>query len=334
MSKHKKKKLHKNELLVSLLRQMYQIRLFEEALYHAFMTEKMPGTMHQAIGMEAVSVGVGHAITSDDAMTSTHRGHGHAIAKGVSINAMMAEMYAKQTGISAGLGGSMHMFDLSIGFLGTTGIVGAGVPIAVGAGLAAKLDGKGLVSVAFFGDGASNQGVVHEALNMAAIWKLPVIFLCENNQYAVSMPFQNAVAIEHISDRASAYGMPGKTIDGNNVIDVYEATNESVEKARNGGGPSLIECLTYRFKGHSRFEPANYRPTGELDKWLDRDPIIIHQQYLMDNNILNSEESDRIKNEAEEEIQEAISQAKQSPAASLTQAMKLVFKVNDNGDAQ
>jgi acetoin:2,6-dichlorophenolindophenol oxidoreductase subunit alpha len=329
VSKEKSKALPDIEILISMLRQMYEIRSFEVALYHVFMTEKMPGTMHQANGMEAVSVGVGHAIGSEDAMTSTHRGHGHAIAKGVSLKAIMAEMYAKQSGTSAGLGGSMHIFDTSNGFLGTTGIVGSGIPIAVGAGLAAKLEGKGQVSVAFFGDGASNQGVVHEAMNLAAVWELPVLFVCENNQYAVSMPIENAVAIDHISERASAYGIPGKTVDGNDVLAVYKATKHAVGRAQKGRGASLIECVTYRHKGHSRFEPAAYRPDGELDSWLDKDPIKRFRKLLDDQGVYSFSESDRLKSEVDQRVQEAIEFAKQSPDASLEQAKNLVFALDN-----
>ncbi|MGD2163748.1 MAG: thiamine pyrophosphate-dependent dehydrogenase E1 component subunit alpha, partial [Anaerolineales bacterium] len=192
--------------LLSMLAMMYRIRLFEEALYHAFMTEKMPGTMHQAIGMEAIPSGVGHCLVNGDKMTSTHRGHGHAIAMGVPTNELMAELYAKKTGSSGGMGGSLHIFDVQHGFLGTTGVVGAGIPIATGAGLAAKFNEEHQVVAAFFGDGAANQGAVHEGLNLAAVWNLPIVFICENNQYAVSFSVDDAFAIENIADRAATYG--------------------------------------------------------------------------------------------------------------------------------
>jgi TPP-dependent pyruvate/acetoin dehydrogenase alpha subunit len=308
-----------------MLRQMLEIRLFEEALYHAFMTEKMPGTMHQAIGMEAVPVGVVHALRPDDLMGSTHRGHGHAIAKGVSLDALMAEMYARETGISRGMGGSMHIFDLACGFLGTTGVVGAGVPIAVGAGLAMHLENAGRVVVSFFGDGASNQGAVHEALNLAAVWKLPVVFVCENNRYAVSMPIERALAVEHVAARASAYGMPGVTVDGNDVLAVYHATKRAVSRARKGRGPSLIECETYRYKGHSRFEPATYRPEGELEAWLKKDPIPRLRRRLEEEGILSGAEADAVRNEVEERVQAAVAFARQSPDATVERVPALVF---------
>lgn len=312
-------------LLLSMLECMYKIRLFEEALYHAFMTEKMPGTMHQAIGMEAVPTGIAHALRPEDVVTSTHRGHGHAIAKGVPLKALMAEMYAKTTGASRGLGGSLHIFDRQRGFLGTTGIVGAGVPIGVGAALAAKLEGRQRLAVAFFGDGASNQGVVHEALNLAAIWKLPILFVCENNRYAVSMPVQKATAIDHIADRAAAYGMPGETIDGNDVLAVYTTARKAVESIRTGDGPALLECETYRYKGHSRFEPAKYRPDGELEAWMKKDPIVRFRTWLAENNIISPSEADALREKVEATVQDAIAFAKESPTASVDSVPDLVF---------
>ncbi len=317
--------LPSREVLISMLRAMYEIRLFEEALYHAFMTEKMPGTMHQAIGMEAVPAGIMHSLREDDVITSTHRGHGHAIAKGVSIPHLMAEMYAKTTGTSLGLGGSLHIFDRQHGFLGTTGIVGAGVPIGVGAALAAKLEGKERVAVAFFGDGASNQGVVHEALNMAAIWKLPVLMVCENNRYAVSMPVQKAIAIDHIADRASAYGMRGETVDGNDVLAVYASARRAVEHARKGDGPTLLECETYRYKGHSRFEPAYYRPEGELEAWMKKDPILRFRGWLIEQNKLSESEADAIREEVEALVLDAVKFAKESPSATLDSVSDVIF---------
>jgi TPP-dependent pyruvate/acetoin dehydrogenase alpha subunit len=314
-----------------MLKTMYEIRYFEEALYHAFMTEKMPGTMHQAIGMEAVPTGVAFALHEDDQMTSTHRGHGHAIAKGVPIPQLMAEMYAKSTGTSKGLGGSLHVFDRQHGFLGTTGIVGAGVPIGVGAALAAKLEGKGRVVVAFFGDGASNQGAVHEALNMAAIWKLPVLFVCENNRYAVSMPVQRATAIDHIADRAAAYGMHGETIDGMDVLKVYGAAKDAVEHARVGDGPTLLECETYRYKGHSRFEPAKYRPEGELEVWITKDPINHLRGLMIEQNILSETEADILRDEVEALVQEAITFAKNSPSVTIDLVPSLIFAEQQSG---
>jgi TPP-dependent pyruvate/acetoin dehydrogenase alpha subunit len=314
------------ETLRSMLCLLYKIRLFEEALYRAFMTEKMPGTMHQTNGQEAIAAGVGLAIFPEDVMTSTHRGHGHAIAKGIPVKALMAEMYARTTGTSGGMGGSMHIFDLEKGFLGTTGVVGAGVPIAVGAALALKLEGKKRLAVAFLGDGAMNQGGVHEALNLAAVWKLPVIFVCENNGYAVSFPTSQAFAITDLSQRAAGYGMPGLKLDGNNVLEIYAAVEKVANGVRNGEGPVFLECITYRQKGHSRFEPAYYRPAGELETWLEKDPIIRFQNFLAGNSLIPVAEQNQVKGEISEEIQAAITFAKSSPYPSPTSAIHMAFK--------
>ncbi len=313
------------DTLLSMLRQMLEIRLFEEALYHAFMTVNMPGTIHQAIGQEAVAVGVGQALRPDDWMTSTHRGHGHAIAKGISLRALMAEMYAKSTGVSRGMGGSMHVFDVQHGFLGTTGVVGAGVPIATGAALAAKLEKTDRVVVSFFGDGAINQGAVHEGLNLAAVWKLPVVFICENNQYAVSMPIHEAIAARSIWERAAGYGLPGIGIDGNDVVGVYCETLLAVQRARMGEGPSLIECETYRHKGHSRFEPALYRPAGELEAWMAKDPIPRFRQLLDREGILSAAEADAMQIQAKAAVEDAVAFAKSSPDVDPTKILSLVY---------
>jgi len=311
-----------NNLLVIMLR----IRLFEEALFRAFMTEKMPGTMHQTTGQEAIAAGISQVLQSGDVMTSTHRGHGHAIAKGVSLNQMMAEMYARTTGVSAGMGGSMHMFDLDRGFLGTTGVVGAGLPIAVGAALALKLDGKANIAVAFFGEGAANQGAVHEALNMAAVWKLPVLFVCENNHYAVSTGFERSFAIERVAERAPGYGMPGLTVDGNDVLAVYTAADQAVTRARNGEGPYFLECITYRHKGHSRFEPASYRSKDELETWLKKDPIERYKQLLASEGIFSDEELQGIGEKVRDEIQQALEYAHHSPLVEAGPALALAFR--------
>jgi len=313
-------------LLESMLRTMFRIRIFEEALYNAFMTEKMPGTMHQAIGMEAIPTGVAHALQPDDKMTSTHRGHGHAIAKGIPTDRLMAEMYAKSTGSSGGMGGSLHIFDAAKGFLGTTGVVGAGVPIATGAALAAQLEGNRQVVACFFGDGAANQGAVHEGLNLAAVWHLPIVFICENNRYAVSMSVEKSFAIENISERAAAYGMPGVTINGNEVLEVYQAVFEAVSYAREGHGPSFIECLSYRYKGHSRFEPGNYRPPGELEAWQRRDPILRFRDYLQQTGFVSEDTANAIEAEIKKEIEIALIFAKSSAPASFEDVPDLVFE--------
>lgn len=311
-----------------LLRTMLRIRVFEETLYRLFMSGTMPGTIHQAIGQEAVSAGVGLALRSDDLMTSTHRGHGHAIAKGLPLRSLMAEMFARSTGSSGGFGGSLHIFDISRGFLGSTGIVGAGAPIAVGAALATHLAGSDRVAAAFFGDGAANQGAVHEALNLAAIWRLPVVFICENNRYAVSMPFSRAFAVEHVSDRAVGYGMPGITIDGNDVLGVLSTTRAAVELARAGGGPTLIECQTYRYKGHSRFEPAKYRPEGELAEAMNHDPIDWLKSELLASGQAAAD-LEGIRQAVEREVAEAVEYARSSPPADPAVARAMVLTTGE-----
>jgi acetoin:2,6-dichlorophenolindophenol oxidoreductase subunit alpha len=312
-------------ILASMWRGMLTIRLFEEALFRAFMSEKMPGTMHQTNGQEAIAVGVGHVLVEGDVMTSTHRGHGHALVKGIPVEKLAAEMYARGTGTSGGLGGSMHIFDMRRNFLGTTGVVGAGVPIAVGAALALQLEKNDRLAVAFMGDGAANQGPVHEALNLAAIWKLPVLFICENNGYAVSYPTSRAFAIDRISARAEGYGMPGRTLDGNDVVEVYHAAQEAAQRARRGGGPTFLECITYRQKGHSRFEPAAYRPEGELDYWLQLDPIQRLKTILMDENLFTEAEMERITSEVRDEIRKAIQFARSSPLPTLQDVLASVY---------
>jgi TPP-dependent pyruvate/acetoin dehydrogenase alpha subunit len=258
-----------------LYRTMVLIRRFEEKLYHLFSTRDMPGSMHQYNGEEAVAAGVCARLERTDYITSTHRGHGHCIAKGADIRAVMAEMFARSTGCCRGMGGSMHIADFGVGMLGANGIVAAGIPIAVGAGLTCQSRGKGQVAVAFFGDGAVNEGAFHEAMNLAAVWKLPVLFVCENNVYGFSTHYRRVMVREDIADRAAGYGMPGLVVDGMDAAAVYAAAGKAIEKARAGGGPTLLECKTYRFMGHSRFEPSSYRTREELDQWKKRDPIAL-----------------------------------------------------------
>jgi pyruvate dehydrogenase E1 component alpha subunit len=300
---------------------MLTIREFEERLYKLFLTDTMPGTMHQYTGQEAVAVGVCAALDPADYITSTHRGHGHAIAKGVSLRSLMAEMFSKDTGCCRGMGGSMHVSDGSVGLMVTTGIVGGGIPIATGLALAAQMQQSDRVAVAFFGDGASNEGAFHEGLNQAGVWKLPVIFVCENNMYGFSVSFETASAVSDVANRASSYGFPGMVVDGNNVLEVYEASKAAVERARTGGGPTLIECKTYRHRGHSRFERAAYRPDGELEEWLTHDPIPRFKDLLIQEQILTSRAYEQMMGEVMQEIADAVSFARDSseppPDASL-----------------
>ena len=297
------------ELLLRMFRKMLEAREFEEQLYYLFLTTTMPGTMHQAVGQEAVAVGVVSALNADDTITSTHRGHAHCVAKDVPLNEMMAEMFAKREGSCRGMGGSMHLTDFSKGMLGAFAIVGSGIPIATGAALSARVRGSGQVAVSFFGDGAMNEGIFHEALNMAALWDLPAIYIIENNQYALSMTVAESSAVPDLASRACAYGMPNARVDGNDVLAVYQATSEAVERARAGDGPTLIEALTYRIRGHARFEAAGYRPSDEVDAWKTADPIERLASGILAQGLATAAELDSIRSEAEEAVEAAIEYA-------------------------
>ena len=297
------------ELLLRMFRKMLEAREFEEQLYYLFLTTTMPGTMHQAVGQEAVAVGVVSALNADDTITSTHRGHAHCVAKDVPLNEMMAEMFAKREGSCRGMGGSMHLTDFSKGMLGAFAIVGSGIPIATGAALSARVRGSGQVAVSFFGDGAMNEGIFHEALNMAALWDFPAIYIIENNQYALSMTVAESSAVPDLASRACAYGMPNARVDGNDVLAVYQATSEAVERARAGDGPTLIEALTYRIRGHARFEAAGYRPSDEVDAWKTADPIERLASGILAQGLSKAAELDSIRTAAEEAVEAAIEYA-------------------------
>ena len=261
-------------MLTDIYRTMLRIRRFEEKVGELFTQGKIWGAVHLYTGQEAIATGACAALNKDDYITSTHRGHGHCIAKGGQLHKMMAEIFGRVNGYCKGKGGSMHIADMEAGILGANGIVGAGIPIAVGAALAAKYRATGQVSLAFFSDGASNTGSFHEAVNLSAVLKLPAIFVCENNQWAVSTSARYSVPIQNIADRAAAYNMPGKTVDGNDVLAVYTAVKEAVDRARNSGGPSLVEAKTYRWEGHYRGDPEVYRSRDEVAEWRkQRDPI-------------------------------------------------------------
>lgn len=320
-----KQRLPNKDKLIRMYRRMQEIRIFEEKLYYLFLNRSMPGTIHQCIGQEAVAVGVCENLQKDDYITTTHRGHGHYIAKGGSLKELMAEMFAKKTGCCKGMGGSMHIAKLSIGILGTGGIVGAGIPIATGATLSAKLRGTKQVVACFFGDGAVNTGAFHEGVNLAAVWKLPVIFVCENNLYGFSMPISRAISIENLADRASGYGIPGKVVDGNDILAVYKSTEEAIRRARAGKGPTLIECKTYRYKGHARFDPAKYRPDEEIKNWLEKDPIPRFKNYLVGLDILTEERARNIEQEVKKEIEEAAIFAEKSPYPQPTDPLRYVY---------
>lgn len=316
----------KNSQLLELFEIMYKIRQFELTSYDLLGQNMIPGTLHTYAGEEAVATGVCYNLKLDDYVSSTHRGHGHCIAKGADINKMMAELFGRKTGYCKGKGGSMHIADFEVGMLGSNGIVGGGIPLAVGAGLTCKLKYPGRVSVAFFGDGASNQGTFHESINLAAAWELPVIFVCENNLYAMGTDIRKVTANPNIADRAIGYGIEGITADGMDVLDVYEKSKKAIERAREGKGPTLIECKTYRIKGHSRYDPALYRPKDEVEKWLEKDAIKTFKNEILINSRNISEETiKQIESSVETEIEHAVDFAKESPWPETKDALTDVY---------
>jgi pyruvate dehydrogenase E1 component alpha subunit len=313
------------EKLTEIYRKLFEIRLFEEKVFELYGENLVPGTIHLYAGEEAIAVGVCSNLRKDDCITSTHRGHGHCIAKGADPKRIMAEILGKKTGYCKGKGGSMHIADFAVDMLGATAVVGAGLPIAVGAGLSAKLRKTDQVVACFFGEGASNQGTFHESINMASIWQLPVIFVCENNLYAMGTRQSVVMTIENIADRAIAYGIPGVSVDGNNVLAVYEAVQKAVERARKGEGPTLIECKTYRHKGHSRVDPAKYRPKEEVEEWLAKDPINRFKERLLQTNALTETEIQQIQKEVTSKIEEAVKFAMESSYPAPEEALEDVY---------
>ena len=302
------------ETLIKLYTTMATIRNFEERGIPETGQRAMSGSGHSSAGQEAVPTGVCAHLFDEDYIGSTHRGHGHCIAKGVDPKRMMAELFGRSTGTNKGKGGSMHIADMSKGMLGTNGVVGASIPLAVGAGLTSKLKDLKRVAVAFFGDGAANQGVLHESMNLAAVWKLPVIFCCENNGYAQSTPVEYALSTANVSDRAAGYDMPGITVDGMDVFAVYDAAGQAVERARNGEGPTLLECRTYRFYGHTVFDnPLTYRTKEEEDHWRARDPLKLFRENVLPLGDITLEELDQIDQEAADLMEEAIKLADAGP---------------------
>lgn len=307
------------EVLHDALRKMHLIRQFEEGAEDSYMRGLIHGTMHLSIGQEASAMGICLPLTREDQITSTHRGHGHCIAKGADVSKMFAEFFGKTTGYCAGRGGSMHIADVSTGNLGANGIVGGGLPIAVGAALTAKRLKTGKVVVCFFGDGANNEGAFHEALNMAAVWKLPVIFVCENNGYGMSTSTDRSTAVPNIADRAAGYSMPGVIVDGNILSDVTEASFEAVERARRGEGPTLIETKTYRYRGHSKSDRNRYRTKDEIEDWMaNRDPIQRFEDQLQELGFATKSEIEAIRASVQAEIAAGIEFAKSSPMPEIT----------------
>ena len=307
---------------LELYKSMLLIRKTEEKLFYLFSVQEMPGTMHQYIGQEAVAAGVCAALRTSDYVTSTHRGHGHCIAKGADLNALMAEMFAKETGSCKGMGGSMHIADFKAGMLGANGIVGGGIPIATGAGITCKHQKEGNIVVSFFGDGAANEGAFHESLNLASAWNLPVLFVCENNQYGFSTHYRRVTNVEHIADRASAYGMEGIVADGMDVLDVYAKARASVEDLRTGGTPVLLECKTYRYMGHARFEKPIYRTKEEVAEWKKRDAIERLRQELLEE---DEGQVIEIEHDVENVIEKAVAYAESSPSPAKDAYKKYIF---------
>ncbi|HIV73493.1 MAG TPA: pyruvate dehydrogenase (acetyl-transferring) E1 component subunit alpha [Candidatus Pseudogracilibacillus intestinigallinarum] len=307
-----------NEQKVDMLYDMVLIRRFEETVEKLFQEGKIHGTMHLCIGQEATAVGACAPLSKEDKITSNHRGHGHSIAKGTEIKGMMAELLGKETGYCKGKGGSMHIADLNVGNLGANGIVAAGLPLGTGAALASQMKKENYVVVCFFGDGSTNEGAFHEALNLASVWNLPMVFFCENNLYGMSGSIKEMVNVDHIADRAAAYGIPGHTIDGNDVLGVAEVTAEAVKRAKNGEGPTLIEAETYRWRGHSRSDARKYRSRDEEKDWRkNRDPIASFKGRLIEEGVLTEEQFTEIENKIEDEVKEAVKFAEDSPEPSL-----------------
>lgn len=314
-----------NDKLVDLYKEMWLIRYFDEKVDQFFAKGMIHGTTHLCVGQEASAAGAIAALKEIDKITSTHRGHGHCISKGADAGRMMAELFGKETGYCKGKGGSMHIADVDKGNLGANGIVGGGIPLAVGAALTSKMKNKGYVVLCYFGDGASNEGSFHEALNLASIWKLPVVFLCENNQYGMSGSVKEMTNIENIADRASSYGIPGKVVDGTDMIEIMNTVYEAVENARQGNGPSLIEAKTYRWKGHSKSDAKKYRTREEEAEWREKDAIKKYKELLIQEGLLTEEKAAELQEQAKQVIEDAVRFAENSPEPSIDSLLEDVY---------
>lgn len=310
---------------VAWFRRMVEIRLFEEKVQELFMSGGIQGTTHLCQGQEAVSVGAIGAMREGDVQTNTYRGHGEALALGMAPETAFAELMGRTSGCSKGVGGSMHLIDSSKGNLGANAIVGAGLPIAVGAAVSFQVQGRPNVALTFFGDGATNIGTFHEALNMAAVWKAPVVFIITNNLYGEYSPVLSTTPIADLARRADPYGFPGVVVDGQDVDAVHAATVEAVERARGGGGPTLLEMKTYRYRGHSRSDPAKYRPDGELDAWKARDPILILGARLAADGTLSEDRQAEIREQTQVEIDAAAERAASAPYPTLEETRQYVY---------
>lgn len=312
--------------LIDIYHRMWTIRFFDEKVDQLFAQGKIHGTTHLAVGQEATAAGSGAVLRTTDWITATHRGHGQTIAKGTDVNAMMAELFGRTTGTNKGKGGSMHIADLDTGNLGANGIVGGGFPIAVGAALTSKMKNNDTVALAYAGDGSTNEGSFHESLNMASIWDLPVIFFIENNQYGMSGSVEKMTRVGKLSDRAVAYGIKGITIDGNDLIEVINTTQDAVERARAGEGPTLIEAMTYRWKGHSKSDAKKYRTKEEEEEWRkERDPILNTKKRFIEAGIFTEEDAESIRLQAKQEIEDSVKFAEESPVAGLETLFENVY---------
>lgn len=314
------------ETAIEILEIMLTIRAFEQKAEELYMLGKTHGTMHLSIGQEASALGASYAMRrGEDYLLNHHRGHGHTLAWGSELNPMMAEFLGKETGYCRGRGGSMHIADVERNNLGANGIVGGGIPIAAGVGLSIQLRSTDQVCLVLFGDGAANEGAFHESLNMASIWDLPVVYFCENNQYAMSMAFEKAFNVEHISDRACAYNIHGESFDGNDFFEVYDAVSRAAARARRGEGPSLLESRTYRWKGHSRSDSQAYRTRDEVKEWQEKDPIPRYANVLKEHKLLDDERFNELKAEADNRIEDALAFAESSPEPDLATIMEGLY---------
>ncbi|MHA1634150.1 MAG: thiamine pyrophosphate-dependent dehydrogenase E1 component subunit alpha [Candidatus Thorarchaeota archaeon] len=313
--------------LKELFTRTLKTRLFEEKVWDLFGENLVPGTLHLCLGQEAVAAGVAVALKDSDWIQSSHRGHGHVVAKGADMSAALAELLGKKTGSCKGKGGSMHITQFDVGVLGATGVVGSGLPIAVGAALSSQMRKTDDVVVCFFGDGASNNGTFGESLNMSAIWKLPLVWIVENNFYAMGTPITLTCPSSTVAQRAEAYCIPSVVVDGNNALEVYEATAEAVKRAREGGGPTLIECQTYRMKGHSRFDPAKYRPQEEADYWLsdEKDAVNVIQKIALEQGAITEKDAEKIRQKLQKEVNKAGEFAKNSEFPEPEEALDDVY---------
>jgi acetoin:2,6-dichlorophenolindophenol oxidoreductase subunit alpha len=314
-----------DEKALGMYEKMFLCRKYEEKIFYLFLEGVMPGTIHQSHGQEASAVGMVYDLGYDDYMTSTHRPASHSLAKGVPLESMMAEMFAKSTGCCKGKGGAMHTGDISVGAIPAIAIVGGGMPVAVGAALSCKMRKTQNVVVCFFGDGATNEGAFHESMNAAAIWNLPVVFACENNLYGASTPIGQVVKVKNLSDRAAAYGMPGETLDGNDVFEVNEAATRAISRARAGDGPTMLELRTYRIGGHSRNDACGYRTREEEKEWKTRDPLPRCKERILAEGWATEPELDELERKVLQRIDEAVEYARACPDPAPEDALRHVF---------